>query len=174
MSKAVVIEEEHNYKLKWDLDIDTNDTSTVLRLPLATRFGTVELEVKIAAPQDLELVWKSDGCEDVGHPDEVSAALFWISGGGDPGLMTKTAWKRPTFPSIEDLVFPEFDFDDIRDRGYLGSMFGGPYQRRFRVELLITKARPPLALQYPPFTPSTMVDMQIGGSAVQSLRSELR
>ncbi|ORY63659.1 hypothetical protein BCR35DRAFT_355041 [Leucosporidium creatinivorum] len=77
---AVVYSEQTLHSLTWDLDIDTNDTSVDLRLPLQSSFGEVVLVVKVYAPQALEIrfdfgSWEYGALEGTITP---RASLYWL------------------------------------------------------------------------------------------------
>lgn len=53
MASSASIVEKHSFALTLDLDIDTNDMTTSLELPLQTRLVKVVLELIVKEPQYL-------------------------------------------------------------------------------------------------------------------------
>jgi hypothetical protein len=51
MTTSSSIVEKHSFTLTWDFDLDVNDTTTNLQMPLKTRFGEIVLRVTLEGPQ---------------------------------------------------------------------------------------------------------------------------
>ncbi|ORY69430.1 hypothetical protein BCR35DRAFT_354603 [Leucosporidium creatinivorum] len=156
MTTTASIVEKHSFILTWDFDIDTNDTTTNLKLPLKTRFGDVVLEVTVKAPQHINPVLWAGAVEpgSIGHSFNPSAEVLWIHDAGKPKLVQSGSWNLqsdfpPRLPAPIGLHLSSCTAAFFQKAEIADARFNRLTHRRFRVVFTLPDVSPPAATVHP-------------------------
>ncbi|ORY69414.1 hypothetical protein BCR35DRAFT_334247 [Leucosporidium creatinivorum] len=113
MLKMASIMEKHTFVFSWEFELDTNDDTVCLELPLATRFGEFDLDVEVEGPQVLTFSIWTFGLERaaLGRDLKATAASHWVNSEGKSSFLTSEARHQlVTFPSRANDSF-ELEFE---------------------------------------------------------------
>ena len=154
MSRAVGTEEKHSFTFTWDLDIDINDTTTKVELPLASRFGEVQLRVRVNEAQTMRAdfdhpTWKS-GC--LGGPVTPRATLFFLDKSGEAVEADSAEWDDFAGYPAKDGHSLKWSAGSPKKFNRLArkTEFEGKAHRRFRVTFSFLNVSPAAVVAFAP------------------------
>jgi hypothetical protein len=173
MSKLATFEEKRTYTFTWELELDLNDTTTALKLPVEVPFaGDWYLSVKVVALHDLDVLLLHSNIEpgSLGQDVLPSAKLDWYEPGGSSGSIYRATWPhRPQYPAIgTGLNFSGINHNKIAAAHVQNNNFDPVTHRHYRVQFVFPVTMP-LSMSMSIIRPSALARRTHGESSPLSL-----